>query len=175
MGEGVEAALALAKRKGIRIDVQIAEPVGKWEGRKDMLMTPDDSAYIKSLQNTCGRISTGQNMVNRDIYCGEHDHCPAGVEFMGLTADGCLLPCNFLQFSLGNIRDKSIREMRNALLTSPWFQGRIRNCLCGENHEFIERFIAPRDGEPKPLDAGEIFDLRSNETADASRVDGETS
>ena len=79
-------------------------------------MTPDDSQYIKQLQINSPNLKNGQKMVNRDIYAGDSDHCPAGTEFMGLTADGELLPCNFLQYSLGNIREHSITEMREKLL-----------------------------------------------------------
>lgn len=157
--DGFRRAYALAKDKGIRMDVQIAEPVGKWDGRKDVLITPEDAAHIKHLQQVSGRIGTGQTMINRDIYCGDNDHCPAGIEFMSLSADGQFLPCNFLQFSLGNIRDRSVRQMRDDLLTSPWFRGAIPNCLCGENEEFIDQYIVPHAGKPKPLDAYEIFGL----------------
>jgi len=157
--EGFKRAYAFAERKGIRIDVQIAEPVGKWDGHRDLLMTPEDSHYIKQLQQQCPILPNGQRMVNRDIYSGEEDHCPAGTEFMGLTADGQLLPCNFLQFSLGNIRDKSVRDMRDALLTSKWFDGKHPTCLCGEDTEFIDTFIMPFIDHPKPLDAYEVFHL----------------
>lgn len=157
--EGFRRAHEIARGKGLRLDVQIAEPVGKWDGRKDMLITPDDARYIKRLRDESGAIATGQAMINRDIYCGERDHCPAGLEFMSLTANGKLLPCNFLQFSLGDIRDRSIRQMRDDLLRSPWFRGEVSNCLCGENDAFIDRYIVPHKNEAKPLDAYELFDL----------------
>lgn len=157
--EGFKTAYDFAKSKGIRLDLQIAEPVGKWDGRKDILMTPEDSAYIKHLQQTSGRVHTGQYMINRDIFCGDCDHCPAGTEFMGLTADGHLLPCNFLQFSLGRIHDKPVAGMRDALLTSEWFDNRRPSCLCGEDHAFIDAFIVPYVDQAKPLDAYDVFNL----------------
>lgn len=156
---GFRAAYAIARDKGIRMDVQIAEPVGKWDGRKDMLITPEDAAHIRRLRDESGRIATGQMMINRDIYCGDCDHCPAGMEFMSLTADGQLLPCNFLQFSLGNVRDVPVRRMRDDLVRSSWFQGKVADCLCGENDAFIDRYIVPFKDRPKPLDAYEVFGL----------------
>lgn len=157
--EGFRLAYEFAARKKIRIDVQIAEPVGKWDGRTDVLLRPEDSAFVKRLQQESPVLSNGLRMVNRDLYSGAADHCPAGSEFMGLTADGQLLPCNFLQFSLGNIRDRSIREMRAALMTNPCFQGNHPVCLCGEDRNFIESYIVPFVDEPKPLDAYEVFSL----------------
>ena len=164
---GFKKAYEYAKSKGVRMDVQIAEPVGKWDGKKEYLMTPEDSEYIKQLQLNSPILANGQRMIKRDIftddvYAGEKDHCPAGIDFMALTPDGQLLPCNFLQFSLGNIRDKTITEMRNALLTSSWFDGKHPICLCGEDQEFIDTFIMPYVGQPKPLDAYKIFNLKED-------------
>ncbi len=158
--EGFNRAYDYAKSKGIRIDVQIAEPVGKWDGKKEYLVTPQDSEYIKKLQMDCPILKNGQRMVSRDIFTGDQDHCPAGTEFMGLTADGQLLPCNFLQYSLGNVGDKTITEMRRTLLSSSWFDGKHPRCLCGEDQEFIDTFIMPYVGQPKPIDAYRIFNLK---------------
>jgi MoaA/NifB/PqqE/SkfB family radical SAM enzyme len=158
--EGFNKAYAYAKSKNIRIDIQIAEPVGKWDGKKECLMTPEDSKYIKQLYVNSPILKNGQRIVNRDIFSGDQDHCPAGTEFMGLIANGQLLPCNFLQFSLGNIRDRTITEMRNALLTNSWFNGEQPKCLCGEDQEFIDSFIMPYVDQPKPLDAYKIFNLK---------------
>lgn len=157
--EGFRLAYEYAERRGIRIDVQIAEPVGKWDGRTDLLITPEDAAYIKTLQQKAPILPNGLRMINRDVYCGDSDHCPAGSEFMGLTADGQLLPCNFLQFSLGNIRHRSVAEMRAAIMRRSWFQGTSPVCLCGEDREFIAAFIVPFVDRAKPLNAFEVFAL----------------
>ncbi|MEX0776087.1 MAG: radical SAM protein [Phycisphaeraceae bacterium] len=156
---GFRLAYAYAKAKGIRIDIQIAEPVGRWDGRRELLITPEDAAYIKQLQQSCPTLPNGLRMVNRDIFSGPCDHCPAGVEFMAITADGQFLPCNFLQFSLGNIRDRSLGEMRDALIQNDWFQGKVDRCLCGEHQGFIDQFIMPHIDRPKPLDAWSVFGL----------------
>jgi MoaA/NifB/PqqE/SkfB family radical SAM enzyme len=164
-GEGFRRAYDIARAKGIRLDVQIAEPVGKWDGQTDLLIRPEDAAWIKRLRAEAGTTATGQPMINRDIYCGDCDHCPAGVEFMSLTADGQLLPCNFLQFTLGRVGDKPIADMRADLLRSPWFRGTVENCLCGENDDFIARYIVANKDRPKPLDAYALFDLSSPQPA----------
>jgi MoaA/NifB/PqqE/SkfB family radical SAM enzyme len=159
---GFHKAYELAKNRGIRIDVQIAEPVGKWDGKIEHLMTKEDTVYIKKLQIKSPMLSNGQRMVNRDIYSGEFDHCPAGTEFMGITVDGQVLPCNFLQYTLGNIQTNSIKEMRDLLLTSQWFDGKHPVCLCGENQNFIYKFILPYKNVQKPLNARDIFHLKES-------------
>ncbi len=139
------------------MDVQIAEPVGKWDGEKQYLMTPEDSAYIKKLQADSPRLANGQIMINRDIFSGVADHCPAVSEFMELTVDGQLMPCNFLQFSLGTIGEHTVEEMRSSLMGLKWFNGTHPCCLCGEDQEFIEKYIMPYTSCRKPLDANKIF------------------
>lgn len=157
--EGFRRAYDLAAARRIRMHVQIAEPVGKWDGRKDALITPDDAAYIKKLEQESPLVGTGQRMIHRDIYCGDCDHCPAGTEFMGITTDGHFLPCNFLQFTLGRVGERSLVDMRDELLASPWFDGRHPTCICGEDDAFFEGFIAPYVDRPKPLSAHEVFGL----------------
>jgi MoaA/NifB/PqqE/SkfB family radical SAM enzyme len=50
--EGFQRALEIVKAKGIRMDAQIAEPVGKWDGQRDDLITPEDAATLKRLQQS---------------------------------------------------------------------------------------------------------------------------
>jgi MoaA/NifB/PqqE/SkfB family radical SAM enzyme len=160
--EGFQLAYRFAEERRIRIDVQIAEPVGKWETRLDLLLTPEDSATIKRLQRDSPILANGQRMVSRDIYSGETDHCPAGGSFMAIASDGSVLPCNFLQQSLGNIQDKSLAGMRRDLLQNPWFDGAHGSCLCGEDTAFMDRFILPYQGLPKPLDAYAVYGLKDS-------------
>jgi len=46
--EGFKKAYVYAQTKRIRIDIQIAEPVGNWDGQKEYLITPEDAGYIKA-------------------------------------------------------------------------------------------------------------------------------
>lgn len=156
---GFKTILDFAKSKGIRVDVQIAEPVGKWDGELDALVTAEDAAYLKRLQTDYPILPNGQRMINRDIYCASGDHCPAGTEFMSIAADGSTLACNFLQYSLGNIRDRSLREMRTAITRCSYFNGSHPCCPIGEDREFIAKFVTPFKGQLKPLDAHRVFGL----------------
>ncbi len=79
---------------------------------------------------------------------------------MAITADGNFLPCNFIQATLGNIRDKSLRTMRDDLLRSPWFSQKHACCILGEDSEYIKQFVLPHAGKKKPLDAYQLFELR---------------
>jgi len=169
MSEGFKKVYEFAAAKKIRVDVQIAEPVGNWDGKREFLITPSDSAYIKKLHLNSQVLPNGQRIINRDIYCGEFNHCPAGVEFMSISVDGNFLPCNFLQFSLGNIKERFVKQMREELLRSEWFDGKHPICLCGEDPNFIDKFIIPYIGQKKPLCAQEIFNIEKEDYCEKIR------
>ncbi len=161
--DGFKKAYEFARKKGIRMEAQIAEPVGAWDGRKDLLITSEDARFIKELCLNSPKTRDGREMVKRDLYRGDEDYCPAGKEFMAIASNGEFLPCNFLQFSLGNIKNKSIKEMRDALLTNKWFNKKYAHCLVGENEEFINSHVMPYVREQKPLNANKIFKLEEKE------------
>lgn len=158
--KGFKAALGFARAKEIRMDVQIAMPVGRWDGKKEYLITPEDAKYIKKLQIECPILPNGQRMINRDVFnFGGKDHCPAGTEFMAITVDGNFLPCNFCQYTIGNIKAKSLNTMRNDLLKNKWFNSKHPICLLGEDDGFFEEYVMPYVSQEKPLDAYKIFGL----------------
>lgn len=157
--EGFRKAYEIAKNQRIRFDVQIAEPVGKWDGKKECLITKEDAAYIYELYQESPVLDNGQTMIKRDLYRGDKICCPAGTEFMAITVDGNFLPCNFIQASLGNIKDQSLKQMRSDLLKSEWFCQEYPYCILGESDVYFEEIVAKYRAAEKPLDAYEVFGL----------------
>lgn len=162
--EGFKKAYEIAKERDIRFDVQIAEPVGKWDGNKECLITADDASYIYDLYKKSPIMANGQTMVKRDVYRGGGVPicCPAGTDFMAITVDGNVMPCNFIQATLGNIRDKSLRSMRDDLLRSEWFNKEYDHCILGENERYFKEIVEKYRDSAKPLDAYEVFELKDH-------------
>lgn len=159
-GAGFKKAYEIAEEKGIRFDIQIAEPVGKWDGNKECLITREDAEYIYGLYLNSPRLENGQKMIKRDLYRGGKEvRCPAGTEFMAITVDGNFMPCNFIQATLGNIKNKSLKKMRDDLLKSDWFSKEYSHCILGENEKYFEEIVQKYKHVKKPLDAYEIFSL----------------
>lgn len=161
--EGFQKLVEYSKEKGVRLQIDIAMPVGKWDGREDILLTKEHVKYLKQLSLDNNYASDGHPLIKRDLYHEDGDRCRAGKDVMYITVDGEVTPCCFLQFSLGNIAEKSIRRMRDDLLKNKWFNGQQPKCLCGENREFFDKFITPYVGVAKPLDAYKVFDLKTTE------------
>ncbi|MCB1049035.1 MAG: radical SAM protein [Acidobacteria bacterium] len=161
---GFESLLVLAQTHQVRLEIQIAQPVGLWDGKREGLITAEDAAFIKDLQSLLARLPNGQNQIHRDIYCGICDHCPAGAEFLSISVDGHVFPCNFLQFSFGRVGQKPIREIYAEITQIPWFQAQEPRCPPGESRVFFDQYIAPFVHLKKPL-AGHIFHSGEGETA----------
>lgn len=157
---GFVGLLNMARAKQIRLDVQIAMPVGKWDGRMDVLASEADISGLLRLRRESPRLPNGQVLLNRDVYnYGGLDHCPAGSEFMAIAVDGSVLPCNFVQHSLGNVSTGSIRKMRSDLIKQRWFDGTYPVCLAGESEEFISKYIVGNVEKAKPMDAYALYNL----------------
>lgn len=159
--DSFKKVLEIGRELGVRVEIQVAMPVGKWDGIRDIRITPDEATQLKEIFETRGTLPNGQRHIGRDIYdCNGKDRCPAGQNFMALSASGEIFPCNFCQYTLGNIKDTSLADARNALLTSEWFQGTHPCCLLGEDDEFFDKYVAPNVDQAKPLNAYELFDLK---------------
>jgi MoaA/NifB/PqqE/SkfB family radical SAM enzyme len=159
--EGFRRIRDFADTRRIRLDVQIAMPVGKLEGRRELLMQPEDSRHIHAMRTAYPLLPNGQEFIKRDVYnSGDTPQCPAGRDFMSLTSDGHILPCIFCQYSLGRLPETTLAQARRDIMQSPWFQGTHPRCLLGEDETFYERYAAPYLGVAKPLDAYTVFHLR---------------
>lgn len=69
------------------------------------------------------------------------------------------MPCNFIQATLGNIRDKSLKDMRNDLLKSDWFCREYPYCILGESDQYFKEVVEKYKDFEKPLNAYEVFKL----------------
>ena len=158
--EGFKAAYEYTVKKKIRFELQVAMPVGMWDGQKDILITPEDARYIEELRDKTPLLPNGQKAVSRDVFnYNGPSHCPAAIEFMAITADGNIMPCNFCQNSIGKVGEGSLAAMRSALMTSPLFRGEVAHCLVGQDEDYIDTYIIPYVNQSKPLDAYEVFNL----------------
>ena len=79
---------------------------------------------------------------------------------MSISSDGNFMPCNYIQVSLGNVRDRSLKEMRSDLLQSKWFDREYDHCILGENKVFLDEVVLRYKDQAKPLDAYDVFDIK---------------
>lgn len=149
----IQELIKYCEENEINIDVNIPQPVGKWEERKDLMLTDENFKYIEDLHKKNIRI-------RRDIFSRfQRTGCPAASETLYLNNFGEVLPCAFLHTSLGNIRDYELKDILcNAMKFKPLYDY-VPKCLVGESPEFMEKYLFKVIGAPKPVDGLKLYGL----------------
>ncbi|MGE4159233.1 MAG: radical SAM/SPASM domain-containing protein [Planctomycetota bacterium] len=134
-------------------------PVGAWEGNRDARLTDEDHEWLQEFQLRHSNVRTDfdGNYIKRG--------CPAGPEFMYLTAQGELLPCAFIPVSYGNVREAPLGELRSRILSDPAYGRYPPRCLSAGDDAFYESHIKPTFGLA-PLSHSELL-LRGQEKPSA--------
>ena len=108
-------------------------PAGNWRDNEDMLLTPEDRKYMEQLMEEYPHCRTDFN--NNYVHWG----CSAIKEKVYLTAYGDVMPCPFIQISLGNLRKEDISVIRRRALKISEFQKYNQICPAAEDRSFIEK------------------------------------
>jgi len=130
--EGFLKAVALAEERGIWCSINLAAPAGNWRECDKFLLTEDDQRKWRefALHHPLYHIDLQHNWKN--VGCGTIK------EKLYLTAYGEIMPCPFIQVSLGDIRTESMRTIRERALRYPKFAEYYPKCLAAEDRYFIE-------------------------------------
>lgn len=146
------AAAQWAKERNVTIDMILPKAVGSWEGKTEVLVTPDDIAFLKTVHEQCPN-------AHRDVYpaygiergCGT---CNLGLH---LTRYGDILPCPWIHISIGNVFEEPLGAIIARGLRIKWFQRYTPYCLTGEDRTFIDNVMSKSYGKPLPISWREAF------------------
>lgn len=106
----------LAKRYGAH-EMRVLEPIRTGElllntDEKDIFFTKKDRENLIKIQYSANR---GIGMPKITTFANSESEskfgCGAGIQHSYITASGELLPCDFVQLSFGNVKDKSVKEL----------------------------------------------------------------
>jgi len=130
--EGFLKAVALAEERGIWCSINLAVPAGNWRECEEFMLTEQDQrkwrVFVK--EHPLCHIDLQHNW--KAVGCG------TVKEKLYLTAYGEVMPCPFIQVSLGNLREEDIRAIRRRAFKYPKFAKYWPQCLAAEDREFIE-------------------------------------
>jgi len=141
-----------AMEHGFTVDVLIARATGAWEGRHDVLISPEDAEFIR-------RAHDEFPVLHRDTFpsYGMDKGCGCVHSTLHITPYGDVLPCVFIHIAIGNIFEESLADIIRRGQSLACFKRHNRLCLSGEDRGFIDQYMTKFYGKPKPIHWSEAF------------------
>lgn len=160
--EGLNALFDYAKEAKISIILNLAVPTGKWFDNKDILLTEEDQIYVRELVNKNPYLR-----LDMDSTINEYG-CPAFKEKLYISPYGDVTGCTFVQVSFGNLKEKSLKEIRDKALNTDFMDKYAKRCYAAENKEFIKKYMSQL-GEDVPKTYEEVS-LKEKEAENTKAV-----
>lgn len=159
--EGLHKVIALTKEMGISCQFNLAVPIGHWQDNATIVLTEDDTAEVRRLLK-----------VNRhcrlDLYHNwSKVGCGTTKEKLYLSPYGDVLPCPFIQIAFGNLKHKTVREVRKNAFKIEQFREYWPVCLAAEDHDFMGQVMRFSEGRTAPVQ----FDFERWRTASIKSSD----
>ena len=144
--------LEFAKEKGIGVFVTYAKPVGEWEGNYDVLVDRDDMDYRRKLEKKYNVFT------HLTPAYGLNLGCIAVKRLVSITKYGDVMPCPYIQVSLGNFFEESLKDIIERGLKIKYFGKYVDTCLIAEDRKFINDYVVKKIyGKPLPVPYSEVF------------------
>ena len=144
--------LEFAKSKGVGTFVTYAKPVGAWEGKFDNLVTKDDMDYMRTVLEKKYNVFT-----HLTPSYGLDLGCIAVKRMISITKYGDVMPCPYMQTSIGNFFEEPLADIIKRGMNIKWFGKHVNTCLVAESRPWIEKYLVPTYGKPLPVKAEEIY------------------
>ena len=141
-----------AEENGFTVDILVARATGSWEGRYDMLITPEDEAFLFQAHQE-------YPVLHRDVWpaYGLDKGCGAVHSTLHVTQYGDVMPCVYIHIGIGNIFTGTLAEAIEVGQSIKWFRNYSRLCLSGEDRYFIEKYLSKAYGKQLPIPWTEAF------------------
>ena len=143
--------LEFAKSKGVGTFVTYAKPVGAWEGNFDALVTRDDMKYVAGLADKYNVFTHLTPSYGMDL------GCIAVKRMISLTQYGDVMPCPYMQTSIGNFFEEPLKDIIERGMNIKWFGKHMDTCLIAESRYFIDKYLVPTYGKKLPVKWDEIY------------------
>lgn len=154
--EDVEQLCKYSYDHGYQTFINIAIPAGNWQGHLDVVVDDKDREHLIELRKKYGN-------VNRDLW-NPFDRKREGVlgcqtiSKLYITPAGDVFPCSFLHIKIGNIYERSLKEIVDDGYRIRYFHDHHEKCLAGEDMDFIKKYMVEKKmSVMEPLDATDVF------------------
>jgi MoaA/NifB/PqqE/SkfB family radical SAM enzyme len=151
--DATEKLAKFCQDNDFNMDVIVARAIGRWEGKEDVLLDENDSAYLVALKEK-------YPMVHRDVFptYGEtYGSCDAVKNLLHITKYGDVLPCVFIHIAIGNIFNEPLKDIIKRGMSIKHFSVPSSKCLSGEDREFVRKYMSKFYGKSLPIHWSEAF------------------
>jgi len=148
--------LDFSKEKRYKTLLNVAVPSGMWQNAEDIICDDKDREYLRKIRKEYKNLV--RNIWNPFDKNNEKILGCTTVNRVYITPIGDVLVCPYVHIKIGNIFEKSLKEIINKGFSIKYFRDHSDLCLAGEDKDFISKFMT-KSGQTifKPALAEEIF------------------
>jgi len=121
-----------ATDKGVGLYVSYAKPTGSCTDHPEFVIEKEDADILRELEK---QYSVFSHMTPS---YGSFKGCITVKGIVTVTSTFEVTPCPYIDFSLGNLRETSLKEILARGMRNPWLGPHRPDCLIGEDPKFIK-------------------------------------
>lgn len=138
--------------RGVGLYVSYAKPTGSCTDHPELVIEKEDADLVRDLEKKY-KIFT-----HMTPSYGSFKGCITVKGIITITSTMEITPCPYIDFSIGNLRENSLKEILDRGMRNPWLGPYRPDCLIGEDPKFIKLHTEKtKDAKLLPLRWGEGF------------------
>ena len=118
--------------RGIGLYVSYAKPTGSCTDHPEFVIGKDDADMVRNLEREFPVFT------HMTPSYGSFKGCITVKGIITVTSTAEVTPCPYIDFSLGNLRETSLKEILDRGMRNPWLGPHRPDCLIGEDPAFIK-------------------------------------
>lgn len=158
-----------AKDRDIALYVSYAKPTGSCSDHPEFVIDKEDADLLREFEKDY------KVFTHMTPSYGSFKGCITVKGIITVTSSSEVTPCPYIDFSLGNLRETSLKEILDRGMRNPWLGPYRPDCLIGEDPKFIQIHAEKTKGATHlPLRWGAGFsdaDTLVDESTSAPSVD----
>ena len=120
-----------ATERGIGLYVSYAKPTGSCTSHPEFVIEKEDADILRELEKQYNVFT------HMTPSYGSFKGCITVKGIITITSTMEVTPCPYIDFSLGNLRETSLKEILARGMRNPWLGPHRPDCLIGEDPKFI--------------------------------------
>lgn len=117
---------------GIGLYVSYAKPTGSCTNHPEFVIDKEDADIVRELEKDYNVFT------HMTPSYGSFKGCITVKGIITVTSTFEVTPCPYIDFSLGNLRETSLKEVLGRGMRNPWLGPHRPDCLIGEDPDFIK-------------------------------------